>query len=285
MHCQASINPGDKFCSSCGKEAYDPENFCFNCNELLAPGDVFCSKCGAAKQVPCAGCGAGVPANEDVCPECGLSQKSHQQDKISNFKDDREKAKQVVKLIGAPIGLSELKRDYGWLTTPMSDAEYDRFWGALYPMVKGSIPVELRAGSARMGARDFFIKKAGFFKRFLTIFIDYPIYFAFFLGVLALLIGSAKQGSGIIPVTGDARAAVAWVWFFVSYFIYFVLMEKVFMATIGGLILGMRVVDGYGNALPYSTLIWRNGCKLIPFLGPIWIDGTLSKRLNCVVEN
>jgi uncharacterized RDD family membrane protein YckC/predicted nucleic acid-binding Zn ribbon protein len=286
VNCQNELKPGDKFCSGCGKEARNPENICFNCDEVLNPGDKFCSKCGTVKQEPCAGCGAGIPANEDTCPECGLSKSGHKQAKIENSNEDNAKARQLMGLIGKQISLSELKRDFPWLMNRMNNSEQDRLLQALHPMMKGKTDIELIITSTVSGgARVAFLKKPGVFSRILTVLVDVPIFLAFFLGVLALLIGSAKQGQGIIPVTGELRGLVAGIWFFMSYFLYFVQMEKMPGATIGGLIFGMRVVDHWGNSLPYSSLIWRNFCKLIPVLGPVWINGSCSMMSNPVVKS
>jgi hypothetical protein len=49
-HCQARINPGSKFCSSCGKPtavaAAAAAKFCSNCGGKLAASARFCGECG-----------------------------------------------------------------------------------------------------------------------------------------------------------------------------------------------------------------------------------------------
>jgi uncharacterized RDD family membrane protein YckC len=115
--------------------------------------------------------------------------------------------------------------------------------------------------------RQWAIQKVGVARRFLTLFIDLPLFAALCLGGLAVFMGSATE-PGMLKLTGGAKAAFGWGWFFVSYYCYFAGTEIIFGATIGGLLCGTRVVDKFGNRQSFSTLLKRNTYKLIPLLGP-----------------
>lgn len=46
-HCNTPYEPGDTFCSGCGRPLTAPKLYCPNCNSELKPGIAFCPKCGA----------------------------------------------------------------------------------------------------------------------------------------------------------------------------------------------------------------------------------------------
>jgi len=47
-HCNTPYEPGDTFCSGCGRALTAPKLYCPNCNSELKPGISFCPKCGAS---------------------------------------------------------------------------------------------------------------------------------------------------------------------------------------------------------------------------------------------
>ncbi|GHO88778.1 FHA domain-containing protein [Dictyobacter formicarum] len=47
-HCNTPYEPGDTFCSGCGRALTAPKLYCSNCNSELKAGTSFCPKCGAS---------------------------------------------------------------------------------------------------------------------------------------------------------------------------------------------------------------------------------------------
>ena len=46
--CNTPYEPGDTFCTGCGRALTAPRQYCANCNSELKPGLAFCPKCGAS---------------------------------------------------------------------------------------------------------------------------------------------------------------------------------------------------------------------------------------------
>ncbi len=46
--CNTPYEPGDTFCTGCGRALTTPRQYCANCNSELKPGLAFCAKCGAS---------------------------------------------------------------------------------------------------------------------------------------------------------------------------------------------------------------------------------------------
>ena len=47
-YCNTPYEPGDTFCTGCGRALSTPRQYCANCNSELKPGLSFCPKCGAS---------------------------------------------------------------------------------------------------------------------------------------------------------------------------------------------------------------------------------------------
>ncbi len=47
-YCNTPYEPGDTFCTGCGRALSAPRQYCANCNSELKPGLSFCPKCGAS---------------------------------------------------------------------------------------------------------------------------------------------------------------------------------------------------------------------------------------------
>jgi hypothetical protein len=47
-NCNTPYEPGDTFCTGCGRSLTPPKLYCANCNSELKPGASFCPKCGAS---------------------------------------------------------------------------------------------------------------------------------------------------------------------------------------------------------------------------------------------
>ncbi len=207
---------------------------------------------------PCKACGAGIESLTKECPNCGFNPNKG---RLSDL--EKKRAQEVVKLIEKPVRLSEFKRKYPFLNQGEFDTDYVRIIDHAMQSTKSK---QIRHTLTSF-PREWAIQKVGLFRRFLTLFIDWPILLGIFLGGLAVLIGSATE-PGILPLNNGGKAAIAWVWFFISYFLYFVGSEHILGATIGGFFVGIRVVNKFGNRQSFSILLFRNLYKLIPFVGP-----------------
>lgn len=230
---------------------------CLECETKIHDTDLFCSGCGQAVTRACPGCGSGVAGNLNLCGNCGFD--FIQQDPA----DETRMAREVLELIHAPVSLKEFKQRYPYLNRGKFDTVYVRVIEKAMDMGKSKQIVNRLASFPR----SWGIQKVGLLRRFLTFFIDWPIVLAFFLGGLVLFIGSATE-PGALGLQGEGKAAFAWAWFFISYFIYFVGTESVLGASIGGFFCGIRVVDEFGNKQSYSAIFKRNLYKLIPLIGP-----------------
>ncbi len=68
VKCGASVQPGAKFCPSCGA----PQGTaCPKCGAAMPPGAKFCPSCGASLQAACPKCGAKLEPGAKFCPSCG----------------------------------------------------------------------------------------------------------------------------------------------------------------------------------------------------------------------
>lgn len=177
--------------------------------------------------------------------------------------EEKELAKEVLGLIHVPVRLKEFKRHYPYLNQGQFDTVYVRVIEKAMDMGKSKQIVNRLASFPR----SWGIQKVGLLRRFLTLFIDWPIVLALFLGGLVFFIGSATE-PGVLGLQGGGKAAFAWVWFFISYFLYFVGTESVLGASIGGFFCGIRVVDEFGNKQRFFAIFKRNLYKLIPLIGP-----------------
>lgn len=107
--------------------------------------------------------------------------------------------------------------------------------------------------------RYWALQKAGWLRRFLSIYIDTPvvcgIWFAPFWVLMQMescwLLDLHVMLVPLMLLTG-----------LLTYFAYFVGTEHLWGASVGGLLLGMRVVDGNGQPPAVRFLVWRHFKRL-----------------------
>jgi hypothetical protein len=51
-HCHTPYEPGDTFCTGCGRSLTPPRLYCSKCNSEVKPGAAFCPKCGSSTFLP-----------------------------------------------------------------------------------------------------------------------------------------------------------------------------------------------------------------------------------------
>ncbi len=233
LKCEAQIDETDKYCSSCGQVVTEGESRA------------------------CPGCGCGVAGNRNLCGNCGFDFNEN------HPVEETQMAKEVLELMHSPVRLSDFKHRYPYLTKGKFDTVYVRVIEKTVEMGK-SVQIAHHLASF---PRSWGIQKVGLLRRFITLFIDWPIVLAMFLGGLAFFIGSAVE-PGILGLQGGGKTVFAWAFFFISYFLYFAGTEFILGASIGGLCCGVRVVDEFGNKQRFSAIFKRNLYKLIPLIGP-----------------
>ncbi|MBF0500491.1 MAG: SPFH domain-containing protein [Candidatus Riflebacteria bacterium] len=70
--CQAPMDPGAKFCPSCGKPNMQGKTNCTACAKPMPAGAKFCPECGATQaSAKCPGCKAEIAPGTKFCPGCG----------------------------------------------------------------------------------------------------------------------------------------------------------------------------------------------------------------------
>jgi len=107
------------------------------------------------------------------------------------------------------------------------------------------------------------------FRRLLAYWIDISLLYAVLLG---LQFGFVALTNGIVNNWIEARhiLLLTWGWIFLTIslpmWLYFILNESSLrQATLGKLLLGMKVTDLDGKRLKVTTATWRTACKLAFF--------------------
>ncbi len=239
---------------------------CIECSQPLNKTDQFCSGCGQPVTQPCPACGIGAEPSLNVCQNCGYEFTPDNKFTLGNESssiEEKQMARDVLELLHAPVRLSVFKRLYPYLNQGKFDTVYVRVMEEAMKIGKSKQIVNILASFPKRWG----IQKVGLLRRFLTLFLDWPILLALFLGGLVVFIVSATE-PGLLALKGGMKATFVSAWFFASYFLYFAGTEFVLGATIGGLFCGVRVVDEFGSKQSFRALFKRNIYKLIPLIGP-----------------
>jgi uncharacterized RDD family membrane protein YckC len=127
--------------------------------------------------------------------------------------------------------------------------------GAQLPLSPGAAPASAPTDAA-VGVY------AGFWKRFAAFILDYII-----VVVLAMMAGAVIgliYGVGAGAPTDDVASGLGAIAGFLVWWLYYALMESsATQATLGKMALGIRVVDGEGNAVSFWRATGRNLSKLL----------------------
>jgi uncharacterized RDD family membrane protein YckC len=119
--------------------------------------------------------------------------------------------------------------------------------------------------------RAWAILHPGMGRRFLAFLIDLPLFVAFLLVGLAVLVEATKSSSQ------EALGIGALVWIVASYLVYFAASELVFGASPGGLLTGLRVVDERGRPPGLGLCLKRQFARIFRVLGAVLTALLFSK--------
>lgn len=170
----------------------------------------------------------------------------------------REALETLRQVEANPLPLGEFRARMPW----MAQGETGPFWNQIRETIKAGKDADLLNLLPRP-PRDVGIQKPGLFRRLLTLVIDLPAC------VVLMLIGSV----GLLPLVEASKdplaGAVFIVWFVLVYGLYFAGSEWLLGATPGGMLLGVRVVDGFGNPASLGLCLVRLFTRFLPILAVV----------------
>ena len=257
----------DGICPDCNIELMPVETVaCNDCGSEIKPDAKFCPQCGSVQQNKCENCGRILGIEDVFCPDCGKKNSDSQLDLPEAKQRDESicsaSGEELIELMYSPVNLRDFHNHYSFLSTGPNSEEYNLAIERGLKIAKET-PVIMRFNSY---PRRWAIQKPGYFRRFITMILDVPLWGVFCFLVLALVIGS-HEGGGLIRALGitskSLRGIIAFIWLPLSYFVYTAGAEILFGSTLGGLIAGTRVVDEYGNRLTAWEIIKRQFSRLI----------------------
>ncbi|PKL48989.1 MAG: hypothetical protein CVV42_07415 [Candidatus Riflebacteria bacterium HGW-Riflebacteria-2] len=235
---------------------------CPSCQTKIEPDESFCGNCGQAvvRHAP------PPPPSPQAQAQPHPARRS-----IGKAPVDRQTYDAIVGLMGNPLPLSEYRAKFPYLQKGPKGPEYREVIDAMF---RTDPPPELHT-RLTMPPRDWGIKKPGKFRRSLTAIVDFP-------AILAIIVAGAAVGAKL-PLDEDGLLigilALSWI-FLIAPIGYYTFFETTLGATPGGLIMGLRVVDGYGNKPSPSVSIVRILAKVVWIFMLIMTLVTLRHQVN-----
>lgn len=211
-------------------------DICPNCQAKVEPEESFCG-----------GCGQAIVRHAPPPPP---SQAQSQPVRRSTGKApvDRQTYDAIVGLMGNPLPLSEYRAKFPYLQKGPKGTEFRE---VIDEMFRADPPPELHT-RLTLPPRDWGIRKPGKFRRALTAIVDFPL-------ILALIMAGVAAGEKM-ALDADSLftgiLALSWI-FLIAPIGFYTLFETTLGATPGGLLMGLRVVDEYGNKPSPSVSILR----------------------------
>lgn len=212
---------------------------CPNCQTTVEPDESFCGNCGEA-----------VTANSNATTQA----KPAKPPKAKKAPIDQQTYNSIIGLMANPISLREYRNNHSYLQKGPKGQEFRQVIDAMF---RTDPPPEVHT-RLTMPPRCWAIKKPGKFRRALTAIVDFPL-------LLILMVVGIRAGEsfgldpdGLIP----GIMALSWIFVIVPVGFY-TLFETTLGASPGGLLIGLRVVDDYGNKASPSVSIIRIFSKLV----------------------
>lgn len=115
------------------------------------------------------------------------------------------------------------------------------------------------------------VQYVGVGRRFVAVLVD-SILLGIVFGVIGALFGQFQASGGSVSVSLTGVPAVLT---FVIFFLYFVVLEAALGATLGKLLLGIRVVNVDGSRISWGASILRNILRIIDALPFAYILGAI----------
>lgn len=170
------------------------------------------------------------------------------------------RVEELAGLVRRPVRLREYRARFPYLMAGPEDPELRR----LSEQLDGSdLLPEQKLMVRNLEPRAWAILHPGMGRRFLAFLMDVVLFVVFWaLGAAAIMGGSegsseASQGMAVL------------IWLAVSYFVYFGVTELLFSASPGGLLTGMRVVDGRGRRPGIGLCVKRQFARFFRALGVV----------------
>lgn len=115
------------------------------------------------------------------------------------------------------------------------------------------------------------VQYVGVGRRFVAVLVD-SILLGIVFGVIGALFGQFQASGGSVSVSLTGVPAVLT---FVIFFLYFIVLEAALGATLGKLLLGIRVVNVDGSRISWGASILRNILRIIDALPFAYILGAI----------
>lgn len=115
------------------------------------------------------------------------------------------------------------------------------------------------------------VQYVGVGRRFVAVLVD-SILLGIVFGVMGALFGQFQASGGSVSVSLTGVPAVLT---FVIFFLYFIVLEAALGATLGKLLLGIRVVNVDGSRISWGASILRNILRIIDALPFAYILGAI----------
>lgn len=115
------------------------------------------------------------------------------------------------------------------------------------------------------------VQYVGVGRRFVAVLVD-SILLGIVFGVIGALFGQFQVSGGSVSVSLTGVPAVLT---FVIFFLYFIVLEAALGATLGKLLLGIRVVNVDGSRISWGASILRNILRIIDALPFAYILGAI----------
>ncbi|MEW6708774.1 MAG: RDD family protein [Candidatus Riflebacteria bacterium] len=272
-NCSAEIIVGKAFCSDCGQPIPSSgitTGDCPKCGGKNDPGKSFCGDCGQPLGAPPAGPKTTRPAAPQKQAATPAAPPSRPQP-VKKEATDSKFYHEIVALMGNPLSLREYREKYPYLLKGPKGPEYREVIDGIF---RSNPPAEVHS-RLTMPPRDWGIRKPGKFRRALTSIIDFPM-------LLVLIVAGVRLGE-MLKLDPDGLLtgilALSWI-FLIAPVGFYTLFETTLGATPGGLLMGLRVVDDYGNKPGASVSIWRIIAKVTWLFILVMSIITLSYRVN-----
>lgn len=217
---------------------------CANCQAKIEPDESFCGSCGQAvvRHAP-------PPPPSAPSPQKGPARKAGKKAPV-----DQQTYDSIVGLMAKPVSLREYRSQFPVL---QKGPKGEEFRALIDSMFRADPPLEVHT-RLTMPPRNWALRKPGFFRRILTGIVDFPI-------MLAVLMAGVALGKSLnLDEDSLFTGVLALSWIFVIVPVgYYAFCETLLGATPGGFLLGLRVVDEYGNKPSPSVSIFRILAKIL----------------------